>query len=147
MRSKSEQIDAILRGNTEAWARSQLTPGDTLTDHQYTDFVSVTPDEVVAHVLANGFDPHTVWTLEDPPSQKDDRLVVEPKGAQWTCYYTERGGRDDERTFDTREEAVRDAVMRLLATAWSALNVRYWHRHHPTLERLPRFGQPWPANS
>ncbi len=145
MRTKTEQIEEILRSNTEAWARSQLPLGDTLADHPYQDFISVTPDEVVVHVLANGFDPRTVWTPGNPPAEKDDRIVVEPKGAQWTCYYTERGGRSDERMFDSREEAVRDAVMRLLAIAWSALNVRYWHRHHPTVERMPAFGQPWPS--
>jgi hypothetical protein len=145
MRNKTEQIEAILHGKTDAWARTQLTPGDTLADHPYQDFIVVTPEEVVAHVLANGFDPRGVWTPGDPPADKDDRLVVEPKGAQWTSYFAERGDRNDERTFDTREEAVLDAVMRLLSNAWSALNVRYWHRHHPTVERLPAFGQPWPA--
>ena len=144
MRSKTEQIEQILRGNTEPWARSQLAPGEKLEDFQYSDFISVTPDEVVAHVLANGFDPSTVWTPKDPPSDKDERIVVEPEGAKWTCYYSERGGRSDEQTWDTQADAVRDAVMRLLSAAWSALNVRYWHRHHPTVAKLPAFGQPWP---
>ena len=73
------------------------------------------------------------------------RFVVEPKGAQWTCYYSERGGRYDEKLHDSREGAARDAVMRLLGTAWTLLNVRYWHKHHPSVERMPAFGAPWPA--
>jgi hypothetical protein len=145
MLSKAEQIAAILGESTVLWASAQLPPGDDLADHQYPDFISVTPDEVVAHVLAHGFDPRRVWTPKDPPVQKDDRLVVEPKGAGWTTYYTERGDRDDERTYDTREEAVRDAVMRLLEHAWTSLGVRYWHRHHPELDALPGFGEPWPS--
>jgi hypothetical protein len=145
MRSKTEQIEHILRKDTETWARSQLAAGQSLADFKYTDFISATPDEVVAHVLANGFDPSAVWTPGEPNSEKDDKLVVEPQGAQWVCYYIERGVRSEERTFDSREDAVRDAVMRLLDAAWTMLNHRYWHRYHPTLPRMPDFGQPWPS--
>ncbi len=144
MLSKPEQIAAILQDNTVPWATKQLPQGDDLDDHEYADFISVTPDEVVDHVLAHGFDPRTVWTPNDPPAQKSDRIVVEPKGAGWTTYYTERGDVDDERTHGTRDEAVRDAVMRLLDRAWTSLNVRFWHRHHARLATLPPFGSPWP---
>jgi len=145
MRSKTEQIEHILRGETETWAHAQLGMGQTLADRQYSDFISVTPDEVVAHVLARGFDPRAVWTQKEHPSQRDNRIVIEPMGAKWATYYTERGSRDDERTFDREIDAVRDVVMRLLDSAWTALNVRYWHRHYPMLERLPDFGEPWPS--
>jgi hypothetical protein len=147
MRNRTEQIEQILRDDTATWATTQLSPGDALSAHQYQDFISVTPDDVVAHVLVNGFDPSTVWTPNDPEIRKDNRIVVEPKGGRWACYYTERGGRDDERTFDDRAGAVRDAVMRLFDSAWTTLNVDYWHRQHPTLARLPSFGQPWPAQA
>lgn len=145
MRDKTEQIEHILRRDTETWAYAQLATGETLADRQYSDFISVGPDEVVAYVLAHGFDPSTVWTPKVPPAPKDNRIVLEPKGAKWVSYYTERGSRDDERTFDSQVDAVRDVVMRLLESAWVALNVRYWHRHHPTLGRLPGFGEPWPS--
>ena len=147
MRSTAEQIQAILRENTSSWAKSQLAPGELLDFYQYSDFIDVTPDEVITHVNARGFDPSRVWTHNDPPSEKDDKIVVEPEGGKWTVYYSERGNRSDQRTFDTQAEAVRDAVMRLMSSAWSALNHRYWHRHHPSLPRLPAFGEPWPAEA
>jgi hypothetical protein len=143
MRSKTEQIQQILQRNTQTWARSLLAPGEDMADHQYSDFISVTPAEVVAYVLANGFDVRGVWTPNHPRYEKDDKLVVEPQDGRWVCYYTERGDRSEEQTWDTQEEAVRDAVMRLMSSAWTLLNVPYWHRHHPELPRLPDFGQPW----
>lgn len=143
MQSKTEQIQQILRRNTQKWARSLLPPGEDMADYQYSDFISVTPDEVVAYVLANGFDPRGVWTHNDPPHEQDDKLVVEPQDGKWVCYYIERDNHSDERTWDTQEEAVRDAVMRLMKAAWTTLNLQYLHRHHPELPRMPDFGQPW----
>ena len=147
MRSKDEQIDAILRQRTWEWAHRQLPSGETIDDHPYEHFVSVTPDEVVAHVLAHGFDTRAVWTPGQPPQQKDGSLVVEPSGTRWLVYYTERLQRRDERAFDRYEDAARDAVMRLMDSAWIGLSHRYWHRHHPELPRLPDFGEPWPVRA
>ena len=145
MRSQREQIEAILHGGVAAWAKEQLAEGESLADRQYRDFIDVTPEQVVEHVLRRGFDGRTVWTPDDPPRLRDNRLVVEPRGAQWICGFTERGDDYDVRAFDRREDAVRDAVARLLVRAWTALNVGYWHKHHPELERLPLFGAAWPV--
>ncbi|AKT38171.1 hypothetical protein [Chondromyces crocatus] len=147
MRSKPEQIQAILSNRPGHWARSLLAPGAQMADVQYTDFISVTPDEVVAHVLTHGFDPRGVWTPNDPPGQRDDKHALEPKGAQWITSFTERGSRFDEHTFDRYEDAVRYLVLRLVRSAWTLLNHAYWHRHHPELKRLPEFGTPWPSGS
>jgi hypothetical protein len=147
MRSKAEQIAELLGGNTVNWAVSQFPADPKLADHQYSDFISVTPDEVVAHVLEHGFDVRAVWTPGHPRPERDDRLVVEPKGAEWACFYTERGSRSRERTYPDKEGAVRDAVMRLLDRAWTSLNSAYWHHHFPKLEQMPDFGEPWVART
>lgn len=144
MRSRDEQIEHLLGESTWAWACEQLPRGVSIDDRQYGDFISVTPDEVLAHVLAQGFDPRIVWTPRDPPEQRDERLAIEPRDGQWSVHFAERGTRRDERLWLDPQDAVRDVVMRLLHRAWVTLNHRYWHRHHPTLDALPPFSAPWP---
>ena len=144
MRPDDEQIDAILNQNTSAWAREQLGPGEPMDDRDYADFISVTPDAVVAHVLAQGFHSEVVWTPELPPHAREERIVVEPSERGWEVCYSERGMRSDAATHPTYEGAVRDVVGRLFESAWTSLNHRYWHAHHPELTRLVPFGAPWP---
>lgn len=144
MRSADEQIEALLRGGVGEWAAEQLdTPGD-IDDRDFFDFVSVTVDEVTAHVRARNVAGAALWVPGNDPSERDDRYVVEPSGDAWKVYYAARGRERNLRVHANYDEALRDAVSRLFDDAWVALSHNYWHAHHPELERLPAFGTPWP---
>lgn len=144
MRSAEEQIEALLRGGVGAWAAEQLdSPGD-FDDRDFFDFISVSVDDVVGHVMAHGAPSGAVWLPGHDPVERDDRYVVESDGAAWKVYYAARNRERDRRVFARYDDAVRDAVMRVFDDAWVTLSHNYWHAHHPELERLPPFGAPWP---
>lgn len=145
MRPEAEQLDAILNQDVSAWVREQVADFSDLDDRDYRDFISVTPDQAVARVLRDGFNSRAVWTPGMPPHEREDRLVIEQSPRGWEVFYYERGDRSAEATHATYEAAVRDVVMRLFDNAWTTLNHRYWHAHHPELTQLPAFGAPWPT--
>lgn len=141
MRSQEEQIEALLRGDLTAWLQEQIASGEEMNDRNWHDFFSITPDDVVARVMQRGFPLGAVWEAGHPMDHKDERLVVEadPVG-RWRVYFIERGAASDERTFATREEAVRDAVTRVVGDAWVRTSANYWHTHHKPGEAFPPFG-------
>ncbi len=144
MRNEEDQIEALLVGAIGDWALEQLDTPD-FSNVDFHDFFSVTPERVVAHVLARGFPHGAVWAPGQPPTEKNGRLVVEPAGAGWAVYFADMGDRDRERVHARYEDAVADVVARLFDDAWVTLNHRYWHAHHPELDTLPPFGAPWPT--
>jgi len=144
MRGEQEQIEALLRGDVTAWVSEQLSAPDALDDLDYHDFFSVTVDALVAYLVAHGAPIGALWMPGQPPTEKNDRLVVEPAAGAWAVYYADHGDRYDERAHGTRDAALRDAVSRLCDAAWVSLNHRYWHAHHPELATLPAFNTPWP---
>lgn len=143
MRNEQEQIEALLVGGIGDWALQQL-PVPNFANVDFYDFFSVTPERVAAHVREHGFPHGAVWAPGQPPTEKNERLVVEPASQGWAVYYADRGDRDQERVHPSYEDAVSDAVTRLFEGAWVTLNHRYWHAHHPELATLPAFGTPWP---
>jgi hypothetical protein len=145
MRSEDEQIEVLLRGDLTAWVQEQIAFGSEMNDLTWNDFLSVTPERVTQHALERGFPVGAVWTAGQPPTEKNDRLVVESTDAgTWRVYYTERGDVDDERRFATREEAYRDAVDRVMASAWVRLNHNYWNKHHREGDVFPPLGGAMP---
>ena len=144
MRNEDEQIEGLLRGGVGDWADEQVSSPTEFEDLDFHDFFSVTPDQVAQHVLRVGFPIGVVWAPGQPMQEKDDRYVVEPSGAIWKVYYTQRGCEQDCVNFATREAAVFDVVMRVFESAWVMLGHRYWHAHHPELLCMPAFGVPWP---
>lgn len=144
MRPEAEQLDAILQQDVSAWVREQVADFSDLDDLDYHDFITVTPEQALARVLREGFPSRVVWSPGMPPHEREDHLVIEPSARGWEVFYYERGDRSAEATHASYEEAARDVVMRLFDSAWTALNHRYWHAHHPELPQLPPFGAPWP---
>ena len=141
MRSEEEQIEVLLRGDLTGWVQEQIAFGKEMNDRTWYDFLSVTPEQVTAHALARGFPVGAVWSPPQPPTEKNDRLVVEPAAdGAWRVYYTERGEADDERRFATREAAYRDAVDRVMNGAWVRLNHNYWAKHHREGDVFPALG-------
>lgn len=135
MQSAEEQLRVILEGDAEVWARAQLPPGVSLADRHYDDFVSVTPDDGVAAVLARG-------DVAEPVPD----LFVDPDGAQWAVLRAERGEEELVGRFATREEAVRYCVLQRFESAWIAL-VKFWWRRHVAAEGpLPPFGARLPPS-
>lgn len=122
---RAAQITAILGPDVFKWAIGMLPPGVTIDDVRYRDLIDVSEDEVVAHVVAHGFDDRVV--AED--GVEDDRICIVQAPAGWAVFYTERGRRSDEALFPRRDEAVRDVVRRQMRLARTMLNHRYWHAH------------------
>ncbi len=141
MRNEEEQIEALLRGDLTAWIQEQIVSGADMNDRNWHDFFSVTPETVTRHVTAKGFPIGAVWEPGQPMTEKNDRLVVEPGSTgAWRVYYIERGEASDERVYRTREEAARDAVLRLMNDAWVRTNQNYWYTHRRPDDVFPPFG-------
>lgn len=146
MRSQEEQIEALLRGDLTAWIQEQIMSGAEMDDLNWYDFFSVTPDDLVARVMAKGFPIGAVWEPGHPMELKNERLVVERDAqGRWRVYFTERDSVEDERTHATREEAVRDAVSRIVHDAWVSTSANYWHAHHKPGDVFPRYGGALPS--
>jgi hypothetical protein len=137
MRSADEQLQVILEGDAEAWGRAQLPAGVPLADRHYDDFVSVTPDDGVAALLARG----AAAAGEPVPG-----LFVDAEGAQWAVYRAERGEDELVGRFATYEEAVRCCVLRRFHSAWIALVKAWWRRHAAPEGPLPPFGARLPPS-
>ncbi|GIM63595.1 hypothetical protein Pve01_80930 [Planomonospora venezuelensis] len=130
-----DQIQAILGSNIFRWAQSRLPITKTMDDVRFSDFFSVTEDEVYEYVLANGFDGQAV-AEGDAASGADDPLCAVPlEDGRWTVYYTERGVRSDEVKVPSHSAARREVVRRLMRSARIDLNHRY-RLAHPE-ESLP----------
>lgn len=141
MRNEEEQIEALLRGDLTGWIQEQIVSGSDMSDRNWHDFFSITPEALTQHVIERGFPLGAVWQPGHPPTEKNDRLVVEPGAAgQWRVYYIERGRASDERVYATRDEASRDAVLRLMNDAWVRTNQDYWYAHKRPTDVFPPFG-------
>ena len=123
--SAEEQIAAILGPNIFRWAASRLPKGVSLDDVRFRDLISVTENDVRAHVTHHGFDSRVV--AED--AVMDDRICIVHSGASWRVFYTERGKASAEAQFESKDSASADVVRRLMRLARINLNSRYWHAH------------------
>lgn len=120
-----EQVRAILGHDVFKWAVKRLPDGLDIDDVRYRDLISVTEEEVVAHVSASGFDRRVVAE----GAVIDDHICIVQTGREWLVFYTERGKVSEEATFGSRDEARREVVRRLIRLARVMLNHRYWHAH------------------
>lgn len=69
--------------------------------------------EAVRILTEAGVDPGACWfDWGDPPGE--GFVLSAATGGGWTVYYSERGSRSDEHTFESEEEALRHLVGRLL---------------------------------
>ena len=59
-------------------------------------------EELQAELNAEGFDPnrYTLWA-----SDRNDNLCLEQTGNTWTVYYSERGKRHNDHSFESEAEA------------------------------------------
>ena len=129
MRSRQEQIEAILSWNTFVWAREQLPPGKSMDDFRFRDFISVTEDDVYDFVLSNGFSPRVV-AERDETRRADNKLCIAPlEDGRWIVYYTERGQRSEEVKVPSQAAARHEVVRRLMDNARINLNHRYRSAH------------------
>ena len=137
MKSKTEQIRAILAGNTFRWAVNQLQPDETINEKRYSDFISVAPDEVEEYVREHGFPQHSVEVIYKGQGVfAEDKLCIVESPPGWDVFYIERGHRSDESSFLSLDEARREVIRRMIETAKIELNHRY-RNAHPELN-LPR---------
>lgn len=127
--SDDEQIAAVLGPNIFQWAVRSLPAGVQIDDVRYCDLISVTEDDVFAHVATHGFDPRVV--VED--AVFDDRTCIVASALGWRVFYTERGQVSQEATFESKAEARREAVRRQMQLAQIILDHRYRHRHAGSL--------------
>lgn len=125
-RSPEEQVRAILGWNTFRWAVEQLPEGVSIDDVTFADLVSVTREDVVGWVEANGFGSTPV---RDDHYDGAEALYLLPDGDRWVVFYSERGQRNFEHYFDTVAEARRWVVDHLYDSARTNLNHRWWHAH------------------
>lgn len=124
--SDEEQILAILGPDVFKWAVKSLPDGVDIDDVRYRDLISVTEDDLFSHVAAHGFDQRVV--AED--SVVDDCICFVRSANGWRVFYTERGNVSDESMFQSKQEAIREVVRRLMHLARIMLNHRYWHAHN-----------------
>jgi hypothetical protein len=137
MKPTEEQIVAILSGNVSEWARSQLGPGQSMDDRRYSDFISVTPEEIEDYVRQKGF-PGT-YVKEAPlghSSVADDQLCIVEQPSGWEVYYIERGVKSERSYFTAHLDARREVIGRMVESAKVMLNHRYRHAH-PELHLPP----------
>jgi hypothetical protein len=60
MEAEIDQIKAILSANTFHWAIKQLLPNESIDNRQYSDFISVTAEDIYQYVKTNGFPAPTI---------------------------------------------------------------------------------------
>ena len=123
--SAEDQILAILGPDIFKWAVRSLPEGVAIDDVRHRDLISVTESDVLAHVIAHGFDNRVV--AED--AVVDDRVCIVASGHRWRVFYTERGKVSDESAFPSKHEARAEVVRRLMRLSRIMLNSRYWHAH------------------
>lgn len=77
MKSKQEQIEAILSMSTFNWAVKQLSFGKSIDNHRYSDFISVTPDDIENYVKEHGFSKKVVRIFfKGQVVTADDRICI-----------------------------------------------------------------------
>lgn len=137
MKSKIEQIQAILSWNTFRWAVNQLQSNETIDEKQYSDFISVTPDEIEDYVKAHGFPDRAVKVVgKGKGIFAEDQICIVEVPSGWEVFYMERGQRSEQALLPSFDEAQREVIRRMIETAKIQLNHRYRHAH-PELN-LPR---------
>ena len=133
MKTKEEQIKAILSWNTFRWACEQLSDSSEIDQKKYADFISVTAEEICEFVRTNGFDDRAVFVCSTQDRwdnfKSDDHLCICEEKGGWIVFYTERGQRSAEARFSTREQAEAEIVRRLIVSAKVSLNHRYKNAH------------------
>jgi hypothetical protein len=121
-----EQIVAILGPDVFKWAVRSLPDGVDIDDVRFRDLISVTEEDLLAHVTSHGFDQRVV--AEN--AVVDDHICIVQADTGWRVFYTERGIVSEEAMFGSRDEARHEVVRRLMRLARIMLNHRYWHAHN-----------------
>jgi hypothetical protein len=130
MRDKEEQIKAILKGDTFHWALDQLVPGESIENKKYSDFVSVSVEDIYDYVMANGFPLNTVEELrKGEAGYYYDNLRIEEVENGWEVYGIERDRKSVIMLFPSLEEARKETLRRKIVSAKVELNHRYCLAH------------------
>ncbi len=69
-------------------------------------------DELRQVLAAKGIRPRS-YSLEG--GSPEDRYCIEKSSGGWSVYYSERGNRNDERWFETEDDACEEFMRRVLA--------------------------------
>ncbi len=139
MKPTIEQIQAILSGNTFRWAVNQLQPGETIDEKRYSDFISVTPEEIESYVKEQGFPGRAVKVISKGQGVfAEDQICIVEVASGWEVFYTERGQRSEQMLLSSFEEACREVIRRRIETAKIELNHRYRNAH-------PGLNLPYPS--
>jgi len=131
MKSREEQIQAILGQGIFTWACRQLNDPEDIYNHKYSDFINVTEDAIRQYVQRKGLDPKTVVYFDH-----SDRLCILQENGGWKVVWSERGRQSQRTDHKSKEEAELEVIRRLIITAKVELNHRY-KGTHPELN-LPR---------
>ena len=126
VRSRDEQIKAILSWNVFRWATGRLRDGETMDTVRFRDLIDVTEDDVYEFVLVNGFDERAVI---ERGSADNHRCIVPEADDRWSVDYTERGKKSEEVVVSSIADARREVVHRLMVSARISLNHRFKHAH------------------
>lgn len=130
MKSKQEQIEVILSMDTFDWAVKQLSIGESIGNHRYTDFISITPEDIENYVKEHGFSEKVVCIFfKGQVVTADDRICIVETPSTWEVFYTERGHRSEEVSLKSFDEAQQEVIRRLITSAKISLNHRYKNAH------------------
>ncbi len=129
--SRLRQIGAILSGDAIPLIAAQADGEKLINEFKFSQIVTVTEDEIYAHVRAHGFPAHTVSA-----GQAEERYCIREDHGQWRAFYFSHGQRLHEKICATREAAERATLRELLLSAKIEINSAY-KASHPG-EKLPR---------
>lgn len=133
METQLAQIQAIFAVNTFPWALKQLLPNESIDEKRYSDFITVTAEDLYQSVITQGFPPATVEELAlGQPGYLYDGLRIEATETGWEVYGIERDQRSDVQSYPSLEAARREVIRRCLVSAKIMLNHRY-RLAHPEL--------------
>ena len=138
MKTKEEQIQAILSGNTFQWACNQINSVKKMDHKKYDDFISVTEQEIEEYVISNGFGDSVVyendgteaWSIYDA----HDRICISQENKQWLVFRMGWEGRLEISMFLEKGDAIREVIKRLINLAKISLNNRYQNAHSENKE-------------
>jgi hypothetical protein len=134
---REAQIRAILASGTWEYALAHLSDRETIDDIRFRDLITVSEDDVYAHVLEHGFDERRVSERRADPIMDDGKFCILPsQDGRWRVFFLERGQRSPERVLPSLAAARKHVVHELLRSARISLNHRF-KLAHPELELPP----------
>jgi len=138
MKTKEEQIQVILSGNTFQWASNQINSVKKIDHKKYDDFISVTEQEIEEYVISNGFGDSAVyendgteaWSIYDA----HDRICIAQENEQWLVLHMGWEERLEISMSLEKGDAIREVIKRLINMAKISLNNRYQNAHSENKE-------------